>query len=780
MIGRKTICRLLCMVLIAMAIFMDAAALNVYSDNDHKRILILNSYHKGLTWTDEETDGIMEALKGFDEDSDISVEYMDWKNHPTEENLTNIYHQLKYKHSEMPHDIVITTDDAALEFAVKYQDDLFAGVPIVFCGVNAEGVQKLGKGRQKVTGVTEIIDPENTMLSAMTLNPDIKQVYVLFDNTESGRSTGAMTIRAIESVAHGIEIRTMNEMGLPEIMDEVSKAPDNSIVLITTYYSDPKGNTVGFEHFTKKVSQSSRVPVYHLYEFGLNNGVIGGSLLSGRLHGQSAGNLAIRILKGEDIEKIPVEDAKASRYIFDYQQLKRFDISVGKLPWNYQVRNKPYSFLEEHQDIVITAAIAFAILIGFIIVLVFYLSKISTMKVELEVSGNKLKQQYQKLMQAQEKLVISESRYALLFEKMLNGFFICEPVLNEHGKYVDLRILSINPGFKTQIGVDADEIVGGVWSEVLGYPNQNLHVYHEILQTGASKHFETYYPNTGIYYLVNAFKVSENQVGVVFDNITVYKQAIKEITMLNEDLEQRVLERTEELQGVVKELEAFTYTVSHDLKSPLRAVDGYSRIILEDYGHKLDSEGNEIICNIRNVCKDMIDMINQLLKYSTTSKAELFKEEFDMEERFKAIFAELKSANPDRKIMLTIETGMPKVFADRIMMSQVIYNVLSNAVKFTKHREVADISVGCTITPDEYVFYVKDNGVGFDMEYSGKLFGLFQRLHACDEFEGSGIGLVTVKKIIQKHGGQVRIEGVSGAGAAVYFTLPFMEQDSLM
>jgi light-regulated signal transduction histidine kinase (bacteriophytochrome) len=169
----------------------------------------------------------------------------------------------------------------------------------------------------------------------------------------------------------------------------------------------------------------------------------------------------------------------------------------------------------------------------------------------------------------------------------------------------------------------------------------------------------------------------------------------------------------------------------------------------------------------------MIDMISKLLKYSTASETEIVKEKINIEEILKSIFKELISVNLNRDITLIIETGLPTVFADKILIRQVIYNILSNAVKFTKNREAALINVGCTITGEEYIFYVKDNGAGFDMDSSSKLFSIFQRLHASDEFEGSGIGLVTVKKIIQRHGGRVWIEGKTEIGATVYFTLPF-------
>lgn len=253
---------------------------------------------------------------------------------------------------------------------------------------------------------------------------------------------------------------------------------------------------------------------------------------------------------------------------------------------------------------------------------------------------------------------------------------------------------------------------------------------------------------------------------------TQYKQALEEIRILNAELEQRVIDRTADLQSAVLELEKFSYTISHDLKSPLRAIDGYSKFIIEDYGSTLHNEVSEMIGNIQEICRDMIGLINKLLEYSITSKANLSKEPIQIKQIITIVFREFEVGNSGRHMELVFEGELPTLNVDKVLFKQVIANIISNAIKFSRDREVTKIQVGSSLVDNEYIFYIKDNGVGFDMKFSNKLFGIFQRLHRSQDFEGYGIGLATIKKILQKHGGRVWIEGVLNQGATVYFTLP--------
>jgi signal transduction histidine kinase len=233
----------------------------------------------------------------------------------------------------------------------------------------------------------------------------------------------------------------------------------------------------------------------------------------------------------------------------------------------------------------------------------------------------------------------------------------------------------------------------------------------------------------------------------------------------------RVEERTRALEEANRELEAFAYSVSHDLRAPLRVIDGFSLILLEDYADRLDDEGRRLLNIVRaNTCR-MDDLIGDILSFSRMSRHEMASAEVDMAGLVREVFAELRQAAPNRVLRLDL-ADLPPAHGDRALLRQVWTNLLANAIKFTQPRAEAVIRVGGEATPAETIYRVEDNGVGFDMQYAGKLFGVFQRLHASEDFEGTGIGLAIVKRIVARHGGRVWAEGRPGEGATFCFSLP--------
>ncbi len=269
------------------------------------------------------------------------------------------------------------------------------------------------------------------------------------------------------------------------------------------------------------------------------------------------------------------------------------------------------------------------------------------------------------------------------------------------------------------------------------------------------------------------------RIAPVFRSIKQAKEdaqrAEKQVRTLKEVLEVRVVQRTAQLEAANKELEAFSYSVSHDLRAPLRAINGFSHVLQEEYSNKLDEEGKRLLNVVRDNAARMGQLIDDILRFSHAGRLEINYSEIDMEKMAHAVTAELMATDPSSWPQMEIEP-IPPAFGDSAMMRQVLVNLISNAIKFSRTNATPKIKVGSSKGEDETIYFVKDNGVGFDMQYAGKLFGVFQRLHSENEFEGTGVGLAIVKSIVARHGGRVWAEGKVGEGATIYFALPINGQ----
>ena len=249
------------------------------------------------------------------------------------------------------------------------------------------------------------------------------------------------------------------------------------------------------------------------------------------------------------------------------------------------------------------------------------------------------------------------------------------------------------------------------------------------------------------------------------------KNTREELHTLNEQLEQHVAERTAQLIIVNKELEAFSYSVSHDLRAPLRGIDGFSQALLEDYADKLDENGKNMLGRVRAGSQRMAQLIDDLLNLSRITRHEMRAEPVNLSLQARSIVNDLQRTQPQRRAIFEITEGLI-AYGDPRLLRIMLENLLNNAWKFTSKSEYAEIQFGVNHDKEELVYFVHDNGVGFDMVYADKLFGPFQRLHATTEFEGTGVGLATVQRIIHRHGGRIWAHAIVEQGATFYFTLP--------
>jgi PAS domain S-box-containing protein len=336
----------------------------------------------------------------------------------------------------------------------------------------------------------------------------------------------------------------------------------------------------------------------------------------------------------------------------------------------------------------------------------------------------------------------------------------------------DLRVVKVSRSFYEFFKVNREETVGQLIYD-LGNKQWNIPKLRELLETILPQ--KTTFDNYEVEHDFSTIGrrimlLNARQIQRVLGKERVILLAIEDITEKRK-LERGVMKARDTAEAANKELEAFSYSVSHDLRAPLRSIDGFSHVLLEDYQGKLDAPGKNYLERIRKATQHMGNLIDDLLKLSRVTQSELHEETINLSKMIQKIAQTYKKSTPGRTVKTVIQEGII-IQGDPDLMQIALTNLIDNAWKFTGKQKHPCIEFGAILKDGENVFFIRDNGVGFDMAYVDKLFGAFQRLHTMDEFTGTGIGLATVKRIITRHGGKIWAEGKVGKGATFFFTLP--------
>lgn len=373
--------------------------------------------------------------------------------------------------------------------------------------------------------------------------------------------------------------------------------------------------------------------------------------------------------------------------------------------------------------------------------------------------------------QAEEALLSSEERYRSLVELSPDALFV----------QIDNRVVFINSAGVKLFGAGNPEQLIGRSLRELAHPDDWKNIQLRLRRmseqskpTPFKEHRMLRLDGTIVHVELAAAPLifsGKTAAQVIAHDISERKHAEEEIRRLNVDLERRVAERTAELEAANRELEAFSYSVSHDLRAPLRHIEGFVEILQTTQSNCLSEEACHHLQTIANSARQMGRLIDDLLAFSRTARAELKRRPVPLEQLLRATIQDLRQDAEQRQVEWVLGE-LPTVHADPSLLKQVLLNLVSNALKYTRTRPLTRIEIGSRNTGSEHIVFVRDNGVGFDMRYVHKLFGVFQRLHRSADFEGTGVGLANVRRIIHRHGGRTWAEGEPNHGATFYFSLP--------
>lgn len=365
-----------------------------FAQSEKKQVLILNSYHQGLSWTDNIVKGIKEGLKPIENQIEYYIEYMDTKRFSTQEYEDRILNLLRNKYKKIKFNIIFVSDNDALIFILKHYEELFKNTPVVFCGINNFNEQILTKNRKWFTGVAEETDILGTVQIALKLHPNADKVYVINDVTTTGLAMKREFLKIEPQFRDKINFIMIENPNMKELIKAVENIPDKSIVLLLLVNRDKTGNFFAYEESLDLLYPHTKAPIYSVWDFYLGRGIVGGKLTSAFSQGKKAGEIGFEILNGKAPSQIPIVKESPNEYMFDYNELKKFKISLDKIPQESRIINLPEGFFVKYKKTIFTIILIFIISFGVIIILTINISKRKKIERQLRLSEEKYRDLY--------------------------------------------------------------------------------------------------------------------------------------------------------------------------------------------------------------------------------------------------------------------------------------------------------------------------------------------------------------------------------------------------
>ncbi|MBD3344813.1 MAG: PAS domain S-box protein [Chitinivibrionales bacterium] len=710
--------------------------------NGNPSILVLCSYHEGHLWTGQELDGERKVILKAFPDAEIFVEFMDWKRFPTDGNVKRFRDNLIGKYHSNDFNLIVANDNTALNFAFHNRPDLFPGTPVIFAGINGfeEIASILPPG---VTGVAEAIDPMATLTTALSIHPDTRRVIIITDRTVSGLNTRREIERVIKRLnRREISFEFADHLSMEGLRSLVGSLGSNSFVYMTYFNRDSTGTFYGHEESVELITRSSSVPVYHSYEFALGRGIAGGHLLSAYAHGESAGELAVKILQGADPDSIMPLRVSPCPAIFDFSVMKKYGILRKAVPSGAKLINRPESFLVRYRWIILAVAL---------------FSFFQTVVIAA-LLGNIFRRR-----RIERELKLSEKRFKELIERSPLAIFVSR----------DMEILYANDSMVRLSGYTTEELAGKNPVD-LATPDSRPRIeeYNNRRLAGddvpVSYEFEALHKDgrqAPIRVHVALVSMSEGPASVVFvDDLTEQKRI--------EQDKMDMLRRGEHAQKM-ESLGVLAGGIAHDFNNLLAGISangGMARTTLEP-----NHEAHEYLAGLEKAVMRASRIARQLLTFArggSPAKAVISIKDIVIDS------AEFAFHGTYHNLKFDLPGNLWPVIADAGQTGQVINNLIINALQAMKETGIVKVSGKNTrlsrnnkagLSAGTYVCVaVQDTGPGITPEDLGRIFDPFYTT----KDTGTGLGLSTAYSIVKAHGGALLVDSKKGKGSRFSVYLP--------
>jgi len=721
------------------AFFLLATSVSASQIQDNKHILFINSYHQRMPWVKDIVQGVEDVLLPEENNYTIHIENMDSKEFHSESYFAVFKEYLRVKYEDTDISLILSSDNNAYDFLLQHRDQLFPDVPVFFCGVNNFDNSQIA-GKKNITGAVEVFSADTTLTLAKTLMPELDTVYVINDYLKTGRLWEKDIRQQLGNLDEDIEFEYSKNVSFSDLLEIVGTFQSNSAILLGAYFSDKEGNFYSYERVASKLSQASSVPVFCLVEFIIDEGMVGGQVISGYYQGRAMAEMAKQFMAGVTIDQLPVMKKGSNVAIFNHDQLQRYGLNQKNLPQNSDIINKPFSFYGEYRQ-QIWFVLSF---IGILLVVIFLL--IATIHSRRR---------------AESALIRSEKRFRQLADSTWEALVIHD----------DGILLEANEMFTSLFGYTVSEVRGKQVIPLI-YPEE----YHDLIQEKLQDEDPGRYEVRAMTKEGGVFPVEVRARYIEYDGKEVRVAAIRDLTETKRMEEQLTQSRKLEAIGTL------AGGIAHDFNNILSAIIGYAEILLLTKANEKEvSDKLENILHAGNRAKLLVE---QILTFARKNEEKL--QAIQLSQVLSEVLDLMRASLPSSiEIQETIlSDGCVK--GDMTKMSQVVMNLCTNGGKamvdggvlhvrldevVLDERDVADhhdVSTGQFL-----LLEIRDTGKGIAADNLDKIFDPFFTTEKKEK--GTGLGLSVVHGVVKESHGFIDVKSSENDGTTFSVYLPLVE-----